>query len=122
MASHLQGQTRTRLARNFARRTEKEFTSTQSVCNVTQNCGWKVFRRGWSSSLRLSLQNKSNARRRRNRFYFRLHVRHGRALRLFEMDFRAEQKRSQNQIRQRQDDVKIPVHVTVVQQVMAVEP
>jgi len=52
----------------------------------------------------------------------RLHIGNGRPARLAEMDRRAHQQRPQQQVRQRQHHVEILAHVTVVQQVMPVQP
>jgi hypothetical protein len=50
-----------------------------------------------------------------------LHVRHRGTLSLLEMHFGPQQQRAEKQIGQRQHDVIIFLHVTVVQQMMAVE-
>src|ERR1017187_8338205 len=51
-----------------------------------------------------------------------LHVRNGRAFRLFEMHSGTKEQCAETQICQWKNHVKIFTHVTVVQQMMAVEP
>ena len=53
---------------------------------------------------------------------FRLHVWDGRPHRLFELNLGTQQQSAEAQVRQRQHDVEILVHVTMVQQMMTVEP
>lgn len=54
--------------------------------------------------------------------YLRLHIRHGRTLRLREGELRVQPERAQKQIRQRQHHIEIFLHVTMMQQMMPVQP